>query len=141
MLNCRIGSKFVWVWLTVLAGVFLLGWSEVHAQQNRGRVIQSGYYNGLGGRVVNPSHYNLGGFAGSGRHYTQRYSTSTWGPQYNQWTNWRATPYHQQFPNNSLIWGQSHGVRSYGTGRYYGTRFQVNQTSYYNPYGQTRWYW
>lgn len=141
MLKQMTTSTYAWVVATVLVGLCLLNLDEVSAQQGRSRVTQRGYYNGLGGRVVNPAYQNYGGFSTSGRHYTLRYPTSTWASQYNQQTHWRATPYSYRYPHTSLGWGQGQNSMSFGTGRYYGMRYQVNRTSFYNPYGQTRWYW
>jgi hypothetical protein len=134
-------SRAIRGFIIVAVGMSLAGLNEVEAQQSRGRVTHGGYYSGLGGRVVNQSHQNLGGRAGSGRQYTNRYQSNLWGPQYNQWTNWRTTPYYHRSPHYSVIWGQSNGYRSYGAGRNYGTAFQISRTEFYNPFGQTRWYW
>lgn len=134
-------SNYPWVVATILFGLCLVNVDEVNAQQSYNRFTQRGYYNGLGGRVVNPSHQNYGGYSTSGRHYTLRYPTSVWASPYSQQTHWRATPYSYHYPYNSLGWGQGHSGMSFGTGRYYGVRYQVSQSSFYNPYGQTRWYW
>jgi hypothetical protein len=128
----------------IAVGIFLLGSTEAFAQQIRLGNTHGGYYNGLGGRYNNHSQLNFGSSSLQGRQYSNRNSGYSWGPQYNQRTSWRAAPSfqsHQRFPSNSAVWGQSRAYNSFGTGRYYGTGFNVNQSSYYNPFGQTRYYW
>jgi hypothetical protein len=141
MLNQLSSSTFRRFYATAMVAFCLIGSSEASAQYNRSHFSNGSYYSGLGGRVVNHSNPNFGGISVSGRQYIPRYPNNTWGPQYYQWNNWPTGSYQTAFPQNSRYWGTGSRVYSYGTGSYYGTRYQISQANYYNPYGQTRWYW